>query len=74
MDNTRSTTIDTTSKTNQWERDKISQLLEQILFDQDDGKSLNQSALENDVPRTTAQNWVRNHRERRGRNGGDRAY
>lgn len=60
MDSTQSTTTDTTSKQLRWERDEASRLLQQIRSDQNDGKSLNQSAFKNAVPRTTAQNWVRN--------------
>jgi hypothetical protein len=44
MGSAKSTTIDTTSKINRWDRSEISKLLQRIRFDQDDGMSLNQSA------------------------------
>ena len=45
MDSTQSTTIDTPSKQHRWERDDVSRLIQQIRLDQNDGKSLNQSAI-----------------------------
>ena len=60
MDGIQSTTNDTPSKQYRWERDEVSRLTQQIRFDQKDGKSLNQCALDNAVPRSTAQNWSRN--------------
>jgi hypothetical protein len=60
MDSTQSTNIDSSSKQHRWDRDELSRLFQQIRSDQDDGKSLNQSALKNAVPRSTAQNWARN--------------
>jgi len=60
MDCTQPTTNHTPLKQNRWDRDEVSRLLQQIYFDQHEGKSLNQSALNNAVPRATVQNWVRN--------------
>ncbi len=60
MDRTQSTTIDTPSKQYRWERDEVSRLIQQTRLDQNDGKSLNQYAFDNAVPRSTAQNWSRN--------------
>lgn len=60
MDCTHSTTGDASSKLHLWPRDQFSQLFLQIRMDQHDGASLNQSASENGVARTTAQNWMRN--------------
>ncbi len=60
MDSTHPTTGDDSSKQHLWERNRSSQLVEQIRSDQLDGASLNQSASMNDVARTTAQIWIRN--------------
>ena len=60
MDSTYSSTDNVSSKQHSWARDQISQLVQQIRLDQHEGTSLNQSALENHVPRSTAQNWTRN--------------
>ncbi len=60
MDSTQSTTGDLSSKQHLWPRDQISQLVEHLRFDQSSGASLNQSASETVVPRTTAQIWMRN--------------
>ena len=60
MDSTHPTTGDDSSKQHLWERNRISQLVEQIRSDQLDGASLNQSASMNDVARKTAQIWIRN--------------
>ena len=60
MDSTHSTTSDASSKQHSWARDQISQLVHQIRLDRHDGKSLNSSASQHHVARTTAQNWLRN--------------
>ena len=60
MDSTHSTTSDASSKQHSWARDQISQLVHQIRLDRHDGKSLNSSASQHHVARTTAQNWMRN--------------
>ncbi len=60
MDGIYSTTSDVSSKQLPWSRDQISQLVERLRFDQQQGTSLNRSASEHHVPRTTAQNWIRN--------------
>ncbi len=60
MDSTYSTTGDVSSKQLPRARDQISQLVQQLRLDVQQGVSLNQSAAGNDVPRTTAQNWIRN--------------
>ena len=60
MDSTQSTTGDVSSKQHLWPRDQISQLVERLRLDQSSGASLNQSASEIGVPRTTAQIWMRN--------------
>ena len=60
MDSTQSTTIETTSKHNRWDRDVISRFTQQTRLDQAGGKSLNRSAIDNEVPRSSAQRWVRN--------------
>ncbi len=54
MDSTLSTTGDVSSKQHLWPRDQISQLVEHLRLDQSSGASLNQSASETGVPRTTA--------------------
>jgi hypothetical protein len=69
MDSTQSTTTDTTSKQQRWDRDEVSRLLQQIRSNQNDGSSLNQSAVNNAVPRTTAQNWGRNYARLEQRSG-----
>ena len=60
MDSIQSNTNDAHSKQHRWDRDEISRLTQQIRFDQNGGKSLNRCAVDNAVPRTTAQNWSRN--------------
>jgi len=60
MDATQSTTSNVSSKQHLWPRDRISQLVEHLRLDQSSGASLNQSASETGVPRTTAQIWMRN--------------
>ena len=60
MDSTYSTTGDVSSKQLPWTRDKISQVVQQLRWDVQHGASLNHSAAGHDVPRTTAQNWIRN--------------
>ena len=69
MDSTQSTTGDVSSKQLPWPRDQISQLVLQIRLDQHDGASLNHCAPENGVPRTTAQNWLRNRSRREQESG-----
>ena len=60
MDSTHSITGGASSKQHSWGRDQISQLIQQIRLDRLDGVSLNSSASEHHVARTTAQNWLRN--------------
>ena len=60
MDCTHSTTGKASSKQYSWGRDEISQLVQKIRLDRLDGASLNQSASDNGVPRSTSQNWLRN--------------
>ena len=60
MDSTQSTTSDSSSKQVRWDRDAISQFIQQIGLDQASGKSLNRSAIDHAVPRSSAQRWVRN--------------
>ena len=60
MDSTQCTTVNTWSKQLHWNRDQVSELVHQIRLDQQGGASLNRCAVENGVPRTTAQNWLRN--------------
>ena len=60
MDSTYSTTVDVSSKQLPWARDQISQLVEHLRLDLQHGTSLNRSAADNHVPRSTAQNWIRN--------------
>jgi hypothetical protein len=59
MDSTQSTTVNTWSKQLHWKRDRVSELVHQIRLDQHGGASLTRCAVENRVPRTTAQNWLR---------------
>ena len=60
MDSTQFTNDHVSSKQHSWGRDQISQLVQTIRLDRLDGASLNRSASEHDVPRATAQNWLRN--------------
>lgn len=60
MDSTQSTTGDISSIQLPRPRDQISQLVELFRLDLHGGKSLNGSAAQHHVPRTTAQNWLRN--------------
>ena len=60
MDSTQSTTGNDSSKQHLWPRDHISKLVDQFRLDQINGASLKQTASDNRVPRTTAQNWQRN--------------
>ncbi|XZE20401.1 hypothetical protein SH449x_000270 [Pirellulaceae bacterium SH449] len=60
MDSTQSTNIPSNAKQLRWDRSKISLRLESIRLDLKNGKSLNQAARDNTVPRSTAQNWSRN--------------
>ena len=69
MDSTQSTADDVSSKQLPRARDQISQLVEQLRLDLHDGVSLNCSAAQHHVPRSTAQNWLRN-RSRLEREGG----
>lgn len=71
MDSTYSTTGDVSSKHLPWGRDKISQLVQQLRLDVQQGASLNHSAAVHDVPRTTAQNWIRNRARLEQRGGLD---
>lgn len=59
MDSTQSTTGDVSPKQSLWQRDQISQLVQQLRLDLHVGASLNRSASEHQVARTTAQNWMR---------------
>ena len=60
MDAIHSTANFTATKPVHWERHQVANLMNRIRFDQTQGDSLNQAALKNGVPRTTAQNWTRN--------------
>lgn len=60
MDRIHSTTGHVSSNQYLWPRDQISQHVEQFRLDQINGASLKQTASDNSVPRTTAQNWQRN--------------
>lgn len=60
MDSIQSTTGNDSSKQHLWPRDQISRLIDQFRLDQINGASLKQTASDNRVPRTTAQNWQRN--------------
>ncbi len=60
MDSTQSTTGNVSSKQRLWPRDQISQIVVQLRLDQSNRASLKQSASDNGVARTTAQNWQRN--------------
>ena len=63
MDSTQSTNFPSNAKLLLWNRSEISLRLDSIRLDIKNGKSLNQAALDNTVPRSTAQNWA-NHRSR----------
>ena len=69
MDSTQSNTGDVSSKQLPRARDQISQLVEQFRSDLRDGASLNSSAAQHHVARSTAQNWLR-HRSRLEQEGG----
>ena len=60
MVSTQSTTGDVSSKQLPRARDQISQLVEQFRLDLYEGASLNGSAAQHLVARSTAQNWLRN--------------
>jgi hypothetical protein len=57
MDVSHPTTSNVSSKQHLWPRDRISNLVEQIRLDRCNGASLKQTAADNGVPRSTAQNW-----------------
>jgi len=60
MDSTQSTTFAMPSKQVRWDRDAISRFTQQMGLDQANGKSLNRSAIDYAVPRSSAQRWFRN--------------
>lgn len=72
MDSTQCTTGNVSSKQHCRSRDQISHLAEQIRLDQIDGASLKQTASDNGVARTTAQNWQRNRARLEQQSGLDR--
>ena len=69
MDSTQSITGDVSPKQLPRSRHQISQLVERFRLDLGQGSSLNRSAVKHDVPRSTAQVWMRN-RSRLERQGG----
>jgi hypothetical protein len=59
MDGIDSTIYRTATNQHAWSRDEIAFLVEQIRLDQSQRMSLNQAASMHNVPRSTAENWLR---------------
>lgn len=60
MDSNQFTTGSLSSEQRNWSRADISQFVERFRHEQQLGTSLNRSAAEHHVPRSTAQIWMRN--------------
>jgi hypothetical protein len=60
MDSNQSTTGTLSSEQRHWGRNQISQFVGRFRHDRQLGMSMNRSAVEHHVPRSTAQIWMRN--------------